>query len=72
MTSKNYPKVFFLLIEKLIDQYQRKCPSILAKYEIGMYQQGSSCGGINIYIKLITCEDNIAILPIIQSYVLYW
>ena len=30
------------------------------------------CGGGNIYLDLITCEDNIVIPPIIQSYVLHW
>ena len=37
-----------------------------------MYQKGSFCGGINININLITCEDNIFIPAIFQGFVLNW
>ena len=30
------------------------------------------CGEVNIYLNLITCEDNIVIPPIIQSCVFHW
>ena len=39
---------------------------------MGTYQKGSFCGGSNIYINLITCEDYIFIVSILQSYVLHW
>ena len=42
---------------KLIDQYQRKDPILLAKYKDGTYQKGSFCRGSNIYINLIMCEN---------------
>ena len=44
---------------KSIYQYQRKYPSLFAKYKEGVYLNG----GI---------EDNTVILSIIQSYVLHW
>ena len=36
------------------------------------YHKGSFCGGINIDINLIMCEDKIVITSILQSYVLHW
>ena len=65
------PEGNFPINLKLIQQYQRKEPRIRAKYKTGMYHKGSFCGGGNIYINLITCKDNIFILSILQSYVLY-
>ena len=44
----------------------------MAKHEDGMYHKCSFSGGINIDLRLITCEDNIVILPILQKYVLHW
>ena len=41
-------------------------------YEEGTYQKGSVCGDSNIYLNLITCEDNIFIPSKLNSYVLYW
>ena len=57
---------------KLIDQYQRKEPGLMAKYNMGMYQTGYFRGGSNINPSLITCEDNNDIPSIIQSLVLHW
>ena len=37
-----------------------------------MYHTGYFHGGSNIYLNLITCEDNIFIHEILQSYVLHW
>ena len=56
----------------MIDQYQRIDPSLKAIYELGTYQQSYFCGGINIYLGLITCEDKIVITSILQIYVFYW
>ena len=39
---------------------------------MGMYQKCYFCVGIDININLITCEDKIVILSILQSYVLHW
>ena len=44
----------------------------MAKYKDGMYHKCSFRGGSNININLITCEDNIVIPKILQSYVLHW
>ena len=62
----------FLINFKLIKKYQRKYPRLLDKYKEGAYQTGYFCGGCNIYLSLITCEDNISIPSILQSYVLHW
>ena len=45
-----------------IDQYERKNPSLLAKYEMGTYQKGSFCGGSNIKLILITCKDKLVLM----------
>ena len=37
-----------------------------------MYQTCSFIGGINIYLDLIMCEDNIFMMSILQSCVLHW
>ena len=42
------------------------------KDEDGTYQTGSFRGGSNINLNLITCEDKIVILSILQSYILHW
>ena len=57
---------------KIIEHYQQKYPCLKAKYEMGRYHKVSFCGGKNIYLNLITCEDNIFIPSILQSYVLHW
>ena len=57
---------------KTIYQYQQKYPSLFSKCKYGMYQKGSFCGVSNNNNKLITCEDNIVIPSILQSYVLHW
>ena len=44
----------------------------MAKYKTVTYKKGSFCGGINMNLNLITCEDKSIILSIIQSYVLDW
>ena len=44
----------------------------MAKYKEGTYHRGYFCGGSNIYLNLITCEDNIVIPPILKIYVLCW
>ena len=62
----------FLINLKLIDQYQRKDPSLNAKYKMGAYKKGYFRGGSHININLVTCEGNIVIQSILQSYVLYW
>ena len=67
MTQNNYLKVFFLLIQKLIDQYQRKDPVLMAKDEMGKYQEGSFHGGSNIKLKHIMCKDTFVVLLIPQS-----
>ena len=57
---------------KLTAQYQRTEPILMAKYKEGTYQKNSFCGRSNIELNLITCEDNIFILSILQSYILHW
>ena len=57
---------------KTIDQYQRKYPSLLAKYEMVTYKKGYFCGDSNTQLKLIIHKDNVVITLIIQRYVLYW
>ena len=57
---------------KLIEHYQQKDPCLKAKYDMGAHHKGYFCGGSNIIIKLITCDDNIVIISKLQSYVLHW
>ena len=71
MTPKNCLKLFPYQF-KLIYQYQQKDPSLIDKYEMGTYQKGSFRGGSNIYLNFITCEDNIFIPLILQSFMLHW
>ena len=44
----------------------------MAEYKYGKYHKCSFCGVINIYLNLITYEDDIFIMGIIQTYVLHW
>ena len=57
---------------KLTNQCQQKDASLLAKYKDGTYQTGSFCGVSNINLNLITCDHNILIPSILQSYALHW
>ena len=42
------------------------------KYKYDSYDKGYFRGGSNININIITCEDNIVILEMLQSYILNW
>ena len=53
-------------------QYQQMEPIFMSKYEDVTYHKGYFCGGNNIDLNLITCEDDIFILSIPQNYVLHW
>ena len=71
MTS-NKPEGNFPINLKLIQKYQRKDLSLMAKYNNRTYNTGSFCGGSNIDINLITCKDDIVVPPILQIYLLHW
>ena len=62
-----WPEVIFLLY--ITDQYQRKDPSLKAKYNNRTYKNGSSCGGSNMNFNLITCKGKMYVELILQSYV---
>ena len=70
--TKELPGGFFPINLKIIDQHQQKDPSLMAKYTTGTYQKGYFCVESNIKLNLITCDDTLVSLPIIQSCVLYW
>ena len=53
---------------KIANQYQWRDPRLKSEYEIGTYQTGSFCGGSNKNLTLITCEDKIIIMLILQGY----
>ena len=42
----------------------------MAKYDNRTYKTSSSCGGSNMNSKIITCEDKIYVVSVLQSYVL--
>ena len=44
---------------KMIEKYQRTEPSLMDEYKNGTYHTYSFCGGSNIDLNLIMCEDNI-------------
>ena len=44
----------------------------MAKYKIGVYKDGSLCGGSNISLNLITCTNKNVIMLTLQRYVLHW
>ena len=44
----------------------------MAKYNYDTCHKGYFHGGINVELKLITCEDKIFILSILQGYILHW
>ena len=56
-------EVIFPIILKLIDQYQQKYASLLAKYTTGTYQKGYFRGGSNIYIIILYCVRIILLFP---------
>ena len=55
------PEGNFPINLKLIQKYQRSEPIIIDEYKYGTYHKGYFCGGSNIDIKLIRCEDKIII-----------
>ena len=57
----------FPIYLRTIKKYQRKKPSLIAKYQMGRYQQSSFCGGSIIQLKLITCKYKVVIPLIIQG-----
>ena len=57
--SEEMPEATFPINLKLIEKYQQTEPILMANYEDGMYHTGSFSGESNVYINLITCEDNI-------------
>ena len=66
------PEGTFPIHLKFIKAYQRLETSLMDKYKDDTYQQGSFRGGINIYLKLITCKDKVFIPSKLQSYILHW
>ena len=68
---KEIPEGTFPINLKFIEKYQRSEPSIIAKYKDGTHHKGSSSGGSNIDLKLITCKDKIFIPSEIQTYVVH-
>ena len=70
--NEELPDGIFPINLKCIDQYQRKDPSLLDKYDMGTYHKGYFREGNNIYLKFKTCEDNIVIPSILQSHILNW
>ena len=59
--TKELPEDNFPINLNLIAEHQREEPSIIAKYRYGTYHKDSFSGGSNIYLKIITCKDNIVI-----------
>ena len=70
--TEEIPEVNFPMNLKIMGKYKRTEPSLMDKYKDRIHHKGSFCGGSNTYINLITCEDNIVIPSMIQSYVLHW
>ena len=58
---KKIPEGTFPIKLKLIQKYRRAEPRI-TKYKNGTYHKGSFCGGSNIGLNLITCDDK-TIIP---------
>ena len=50
-----------------INQYQRKYPSLKAKYEMGTYKKCYFGGGSNIQLILIMCKDKVCVVLILQK-----
>ena len=70
--TEELPEGIFLINLKLINQYQQKYPSLKAKYKMGKYKKCSFCGGSNINLNIIMCEDRIVIPSILKSCLLHW
>ena len=58
---KEIPEGTFRMNWKLIAKYKLTEPRPMAKYKDGTHHKGPFCGGINIDLNLITCEDKIVI-----------
>ena len=56
----------------MIQECRQSEPSKISKYKNDTYYKGSFCGGINIDLKIIACEDNIYILSKLQFHLLCW
>ena len=69
---KEIPECSFPINLKLIQKYQRIEPSLMDTYKDGTYHNCSFRRGSNDNFSLITCNDKIVILSILQSYVLHW
>ena len=65
--TEELPEGIFPIKLKLIDEYQRKDPSLKAKYKEGTYKKNSFRGRSNIYLNRIMCEDNILFHPYSKS-----
>ena len=70
--NEEIPEGNFPINLRLIKEYQWTEPSLMDKYKDGTYHKGSFCGGSNIDINLLMCEDKIVITSILQSYVIHW
>ena len=70
--TEELPEGIFPNNLKLIDQYQRKYPNLMAKYKNCPYKTGSFYVGSNTHLSLIRYKDNIVITLILQGYVLHW
>ena len=66
------PEGVFSINLKIIDQYQFKYLSIMAKYNTSKYKTGYFRGEMIIYFNLITYEYNTVIPLKLQSCVLHW
>ena len=69
---KEIPEGDFPINLTLLKYYKRKKLILMSKYKDGAYHKSSFSGVIDIYLNLITCEDKIVILSILQSYVSHW
>ena len=69
---KNLTEGIYAINLKLVDQYQRKDPSLMYKYNKVVYKISYFNGGINIYLNLITCKTKTVIPLILQGYILNW
>ena len=63
------PQYMFLITFNIIDQYQRKFPSLIGNLKCGKYKRGYFFGGRNNNCTLITCKGKTFILLILQRYV---
>ena len=70
--TEELPEGNFPVNLKLINQYQWKYPSLMAKYNMGTYNKGFLCGGSNMDLILIICVSKVVIPVILQIYTLHW